>query len=153
MLTFRNFGTLHRWGSDVAGQWLPTNAWTLTGALSWTNKDVFPRSEIGGFSDIALNSPRSRLSLGAQHRDDARGLTEWVRTRTTAGFPMSSGVYVGSVAGATVVDAGLAYRVRGRNDLVLTLAAQNLLDEQHREFVGGAMLGRAVTAQAELTVP
>jgi iron complex outermembrane receptor protein len=151
ILTFRNFGTLHRWGSDAAAQWLPTNEWTITAAYSWTNKDVFSRADLGGLSDIALNAPRNRVSIGVQHRDDTRGLTLWTRGRFNDAFPMNSGVYVGAVQSATVVDAGLAYRVRGRRDLVLTAAAQNLLDERHREFVGGALLGRVLTLQAEYT--
>jgi iron complex outermembrane receptor protein len=153
LITFRNSGTLRRWGTDVGAQWLPTQQWTLTGALSWTNKDFFPAAKTGGYSDLALNAPRYRGSLGVTHRDRARGLTTYLRGRYVAGFPMLSGVYSGEVPGYATVDGGLAYRLPSHERLLVTVNGQNLLGKIHREFIGAPMLGRMVVAQVQYSVP
>jgi iron complex outermembrane receptor protein len=153
LFSFRNAGKLHRWGADVGAQWLPSAAWTLTAALSWTNKDFFPASETGGFSDLALNAPRRRASLGVTRRDNRRGLTTYLRGRYVAGFPMLSGVYSGNVPAYTTADAGFAYRLPGHERLLLTVSGQNVLGGSHREFIGAPMLGRLGVAQLQYSLP
>jgi iron complex outermembrane receptor protein len=153
LITFRNSGTLHRWGADAGVQWLPTQQWTLTGAFSWTNKDMFRAAETGGYSDLALNAPPHRASLGVTHRDRARGLTTYLRGRYVAGFPMLSGVYIGDVPAYTTLDGGLAYRLPNHERLLVTVNAQNLLGNMHREFIGAPMLGRMIVAQLQYSIP
>jgi iron complex outermembrane receptor protein len=149
LLTFRNAGSLQRWGADIAAQWLPTEQWTFTTALSWTNKDLFLSRDTDGVSDLALNAPRERASFGVQHRDRARGLTTYLRGRYVAGFPMRGGVYNGNVPSHTTVDGGLAYRIAGRERMLMNVSVQNLLGRLHREFVGAPMLGRLVSVQVQ----
>lgn len=151
ILTYRNFGKLHRWGSDLAVQVVLSDALTIGGTYSWTSKDLFPRAEVRGLADIALNAPKSKGSLGLQARSDHLGLSATARGRYVAGFPVVSGVYVGTVDSYTVMDVGLSYRLPAQAGLILSLDAQNLLNNRHREFVGAPVIGRMVVAQARYT--
>ena len=110
-------------------------------------------SDVGGLSDIALNAPRRRISVGLQHRDRQRGLTTYVRARHALGFPMNSGVYIGDVPAYATADAGLAYRLPSHERMIVTVSAQNVLGKAHREFVGAPMLGRLVVAQLQYSLP
>jgi iron complex outermembrane receptor protein len=152
LVTYRNFGALHRVGSDVGAQWAVTDVVTLTGAYSWTNKTLWRSSELGGLSDLALNAPGNRASLAVQRRDASRGYSVYARVRYVGAFPMNSGVYVGNVAAYTLADAGFAYRVPQRPDLLLTLTADNVFDTLHREFIGAPQIGRLVMAQLQYTI-
>ncbi|MFL5613410.1 MAG: TonB-dependent receptor plug domain-containing protein [Gemmatimonadaceae bacterium] len=149
LVTYRNFGSLHRAGSDIAAQWIVGAGLSLSGAYSWTNRVLWNRSEMNNISDVALNAPGDRASLALQMRDGARGFSTYLRVRHAGAFPMNSGVYVGNVAAYTLTDAGLSYRVPQRSDLLLTLSADNLLDARHREFVGAPEIGRLVLVQLQ----
>ena len=149
LLTYRNFGKLDRWGADVGVQAVLSDRFTLTGTYSWTSRDLFPRSEVGGLADIALNAPNNKASLGVRYGSDESGFAAEVRGRVVAGFPMQSGSYVGQVDGYTVADAGLSYRFRTRR-LIVSLSAQNVLDELHREFLGAPLMGRLVLVQTQV---
>lgn len=152
LVTYRNFGALHRVGSDVAAQWMIRGGLSLSGAYSWTNKVLWSRGEMGGISDIALNAPGDRASLALQMRDGTRGYSTYLRIRHAGAFPMNSGVYVGNVAAYTLTDAGLSYRVARQSALLLTVSADNLFDARHREFVGAPEIGRLVLVQLQYTL-
>lgn len=152
LVTYRNFGALHRLGSDVGAQWNLLDGVSLTGAYSWTDKLLWTRSELGGISDIALNAPGQRFSLALQRRDAHRGYSVYARLRHAGAFPMNSGAYVGPVGAYTLADAGLAYRVPHRSDLLLTVSADNVFNVVHREFVGAPEIGRLVIAQLAYTL-
>ena len=149
LVTYRNFGKLHRFGADVGARWTMSPRLTLTGAYSWVNKLLWPREEVGGIADVALNAPGNRATLALQLRDGDRGVSAYLRGRYSGSFPMNSGVYVGHVDAYTLADAGVAVRLPRRPDLLLTVTAQNLFNELHREFVGAAEVGRLVMVQLE----
>lgn len=65
---------------------------------------------------------------------------------------MNSGAYVGPVDPYTLTDAGVAYRVAHRSDLLLTVSADNVFNVVHREFVGAPEIGRLVIAQLAYTL-
>jgi iron complex outermembrane receptor protein len=65
---------------------------------------------------------------------------------------MNSGVYVGDVSPYTVVDASLGYHLplpRGR--ALVTLSAQNLLDDRTRQFIGAPAIGRLILTRLQYT--
>jgi iron complex outermembrane receptor protein len=150
LLTYRNFGKLDRWGADVGMQAVLSDQFTLTGTYSWTSRDLFPRSEVGGLADIALNAPRNKASLGVRYGSSGSGFTAELRGRHVAGFPMQSGSYMGQVDGYTVADLGAAYRFQSRR-MIMSLSAQNVLDHLHREFLGAPLMGRLVIVQTQVT--
>jgi iron complex outermembrane receptor protein len=150
LLTFRNFGKLDRWGSDVGIEARLLDPLSLLATYSWTNKNLFPRSETGGLAGINLNAPENKGSIGLRYGSESEPLTAEARVRFVEGFPMQSGDYVGRVSSYTVGDASIAYRWRPRN-VVFSLSVQNIFDNLHREFVGAPRLGRLVYVQTQYT--
>jgi outer membrane receptor for ferrienterochelin and colicins len=151
VLTYRNFGDLKRWGADVAFQAIVTEQWSVTGSYSWVNKNFFPRSEVGGISDVALNAPKNKASLGAVYRQHPHGVTVDVRGRWVEGFPMNSGVFIGSIDSYRLLDATVAYRFPFARNTILSLNVQNVFDDKHQEFIGAPDLGRLLLTQLQVT--
>jgi iron complex outermembrane receptor protein len=151
ILTYRNFGELDRWGADLAFDVLVTDRVSFNGAYSFVNKNFFPRSEVGGVSDVALNAPKNKAALGVAYREQPTGISVDVRGRWIDDFPMNSGVFVGTVESYTVVDASVAYRIPFAQNTIVSVNVQNLFDDRHREFVGAPELGRLVLGQVQVT--
>ena len=151
ILTYRNFGNLDRWGGDLAFDVLMTDRVSLTGSYSYVNKNFFPRSEVGGVSDVALNAPKHKGTLGVAYREQPTGFTVDLRGRFNDEFPMNSGVFIGNVESYTVVDASVAYRFPFAQNTILSVNVQNLLGDEHREFIGAPEIGRLVLTQLQVT--
>lgn len=151
VLTYRNFGDLDRWGADAAFEASVTNRVSVTGSYSWVNKNFFPRAEVGGLSDVALNAPANKATLGMAYREQPTGLTVDVRGRWIEGFPMNSGEFIGYVDSYTLADATVAYRLPFADNTILSLNVQNLFDDKHQEFVGAPPIGRLVLTQLQVT--
>jgi iron complex outermembrane receptor protein len=64
---------------------------------------------------------------------------------------MSSGVYAGHVESYVLIDLLAGAEVPWVVGLRATLAAENVLDDRHREFVGAPELGRLVTGRLHYT--
>lgn len=151
VLTYRNFGDLDRWGADVVFEALVTDRWSINGSYSWVNKNFFPRSEVGGISDVALNAPKNKATLGAAYREQPHGITVDVRGRWIGAFPMNSGVFIGDVDSYTVLDASVAYRFPFAQNTILSVNVQNVFDDRHQEFIGAPELGRLILTQLQVT--
>ena len=151
VLTYRNFGDLDRYGADAAFDVVMTNRVSVNGSYSWVNKNFFPRSEVGGVSDVALNAPANKATLGLTYREQPVGLTANVRGRWVEAFPMNSGEFVGNVETYKLADASVAYRFPFAQNAIVSLNVQNLFNDKHREFVGAPELGRLVMSQLQVT--
>jgi iron complex outermembrane receptor protein len=151
VLTYRNFGDLKRWGADAAFQAIVTDNWSMTGSYSWVNKNFFPQSEVGGISDVALNAPKNKASLGVTYRQSPTGVTVDLRGRWVEGFPMNSGVFIGYVDTYKLMDATLAYRFPFAQNTLVSVNVQNVFDDKHFEFVGAPQLGRFIMTQLQVT--
>ena len=159
LLTYRNYGNLNRWGADLGfealltpaseGDTSPVNAWTVYGAYSWVNKDLF-RSKIEGVADVTPNGPRNKASLGVRFDQGRTGLLVDVRGRWIDDFPVSSGVFSGTVDSYTVVDATAAYQLPFAKAMTVSVDATNLLNQKHREIVGAPEIGRLVLTQLKV---
>ncbi|MXW18411.1 MAG: TonB-dependent receptor [Gemmatimonadetes bacterium] len=152
MVTYRNFGEVDYWGADLAAQILVSDRFRINAGYSFQSDDCFDDDNDGkctGLHDIALNAPRNKGSLGFTFDDRALGLTLQGRVRMTDGFPMNSGVYVGEVGGYEVVDASIGYELPFRRATRLSLTANNILNNLHREFVGAPELGRLLLLRVQ----
>lgn len=150
VLTYRNFGELDLWGSDFAAELILNRRFSVAGTYSWVSKNYFTAAEVGGLTDVALNSPQQKGSVSGVFRDDPWNAE--VRVRHVDGFDMNSGVYVGSVDSYTPVDLNLGYRIPfTRGSATLSVAAQNLFDERHAQFVGAPEIGRMVITRITYT--
>jgi iron complex outermembrane receptor protein len=151
IVTYRNYGKLDVWGSDFGGEFLVTDKVSVLGSFSWVNRDLFPRAEVGGLSDVTLNAPANKASLIGRYRDQHLRRGAELRIRRVAGFPVQSGVYSGDVEQYTLLDANVDFAVPRVPRAHFSITANNLLDEMHREFVGVPEIGRLILTQLRLT--
>ena len=90
----------------------------------------------------STSANRAAFSVVARH--ERLGLNAEVRGRWVDAFPVSSGVYVGTVEAYTVIDALAGYRLPFARRVTVTVSALNLLDNDHIEFVGAPPIGLLV---------
>ncbi|MEP6858057.1 MAG: TonB-dependent receptor [Gemmatimonadales bacterium] len=150
IVTYRNFGKLTVWGTDLGAEWLIADRFSLAGTLSHVNKDFFPRSEVGGVQDIALNAPRSKASITGRFNDEPKGLSAELRFRRVASFPVYSFIN-GTIERYQLLDAGFSFRPAILKGGLWALNATNLLNRKHTEFVGGGEIGRLVMTRMQVS--
>jgi len=152
MLAFPNFGNIQYFGMDLSLQMMIRNRWMLFGNASWVSDDFFDRSELGEELrdiELALNAPAFKFKLGGQYQNN-RGLSMMISGRYTSGFPVIAGQYIGHVDPYAVIDVGLGYMFHQRG-IRFDVGVNNLLNSQHREFVGAPRLGRVVSFRLTYT--
>lgn len=150
LVTYRNFGDVNYWGTDLAVQVLASDRLRINGAYSFQSDECFDFNEDGrctSADDIALNAPRHKGSVGLVFDDQVAGYSVDGRFRMSGGFPMNSGVYIGDVDGYGVVDLGVGWRLPFQPNARLSLSASNVLNNKHREFIGAPELGRLLLAR------
>jgi outer membrane receptor for ferrienterochelin and colicins len=145
ILAVRNFGSVAYWGADVSVLAALTDRLTLGGSCSWVSRDLF--HDVAGLEDLALNAPARKGSLEVTYRDPVSGFSADGGLRSAAAFPVLSGVYAGEVDSYTLVDFRLGIRISAAPRASLAVAAENLLDHRHREFVGSPTIGRQILAR------
>ncbi len=151
IVTYRNFGELNVFGSDLAAELLLDGGMSLQGTYSWVNKDFFPREEIGGgVQDISLNAPKSKGSLAARYRSPTSSLSGELRGRYVAEFPVFSFIN-GTIPTYTLFDAGFSVRPEFLRGALFSLNATNLLNKKHIQFVGGGEIGRLIMTRLQVT--
>ncbi len=146
-LTYRNFGDVDYIGADLAAQVLVSDRFRLNFNYSFVSEECFDFNSddsCASSQDIALNAPSHKGALGFTWDDQTSGFTAQARVRATDGFPMNSGSYIGTVDGYSVIDASLGYRIPALPSAQISLTANNLLNNVHREFVGAPEIGRLV---------
>jgi iron complex outermembrane receptor protein len=152
---------LDYWGSDLSLRVLLNRGWSFTASGSFVSEDRWQTQNAGL---VTLNAPKSKGSLALNYDDgEGSGLTGEARLRYTAGFPVNSGVYIGTkcIAGSTtsplaedcvsaftLMDLNLGYRLpmRGRRT-TLQVSATNLFNEAYRPFPGTPNIGRTILAR------
>jgi iron complex outermembrane receptor protein len=145
ILTYRNFGNVELWGTDIGFEAYATDALVINGSYSFVSEECFDVDEDGACSsaaDIALNAPTNKGTLGARYMLPDLGLEFGARGRFSETFAMNSGVYVGQVDQFTVYDANVAWRVPSYDGLIVSLTVNNLSDNKHQEFIGAPEIGR-----------
>ena len=153
IMSYRNFEDVTIHGLDLSLAWYPADRWRLAGNYSFVDDNFFENLKFlhsEGGADVALNAPRHKAKLAADHDFGRWGLSAGGRVRHVGAFPMSSGVFVGEVDSYTVIDLNLAWRLPLEQDLVLLVDASNVLDREYQAFVGAPEVGRLVFAQLGL---
>jgi outer membrane receptor for ferrienterochelin and colicins len=154
LLTYRNFGAVDLWGTDIGFEAYATDEFIISGSYSHVSEQCFDVDEDGACSsaaDIALNAPSNKGTLGARYLFPDVGLEIGARGRYSEAFLMNSGVYVGEVEEFTVFDANIAWRVPGYQGLIASLTVNNLTDNRRQEFVGAPEIGRIALLKLQYT--
>ena len=147
MLTYRNYGDISLYGADARLDFFLTENIILNGNISFVNDDEF-ESESDG-KTIPLNAPKNKFGLGVKYINADLGLSSQLQFRYIAGFPVNSGVYIGEVDPYQLVDVNFAYDLPAflSTPPRFSLTIQNLLNNQHKEFVGMPEIGRLALMQ------
>lgn len=155
-LTYRNFGKLDLWGTDLSFDYLLNDRWSISGMWSHVSDDFFTAEEVEGPTDVALNATSDKVAFTGRYRQGVYGLAAEAGVRYTKGFPVNSGVYVTelnadgtrrAIPDWTVFDAQVSYRFKF--GLMASLVAQNLFNENYATFVGIPQLGRLVLTKLQ----
>ena len=150
LVTYRNFGEVDFWGADLSAQILASDRMRINANYSFQSDECFDFNEDGdctSSADIALNAPNHKGSVGFVFDDRTAGFSFGGRMRMTTAFPMNSGVYIGDVDGYSVIDASIGYRLPFQPGTHVSLTANNILNNMHREFVGAPEIGRLLVAR------
>ena len=154
MLSYRNFGNITYYGVDASIQVLASEDLTLFGNISWVSDDFFDNEELDEANaslSLALNAPTFKAKFGGSYRHTS-GFSVNASGRFTKGFPVSSGPYVGDIDDYFLVDVGAGYAFGNQLDgLRIDLGVSNLLDDDHREFIGAPKLGRVAIGRLTYT--
>jgi outer membrane receptor for ferrienterochelin and colicins len=155
-LTYRNFGKLDLWGTDLSFDYLFNDRWSISGMWSHVSDDFFSAEEVEGPTDVALNATSDKVAFTGRYRQGVYGIAAEAGVRYTKGFPVNSGVYVTelnsdgtrrAIPDWTVFDAQVSYRFKF--GLMASLVAQNLFNENYATFVGIPQLGRLVLTKLQ----
>ncbi|MBT8401145.1 MAG: TonB-dependent receptor, partial [Rhodothermia bacterium] len=140
LLVRRNFGDITLYGCDLHFSYFASPRWTFGGSYSHVSDNLF--RDVDGVDDIALNAPRHKASGLLRYTAPAREFSTELRVRYVGGFPVRSDVYIGSVDAYTLLDLSFHYRVPFSAGTQLTVTVQNLLNNEHQEFVDVPEIGR-----------
>ncbi|MGK2961727.1 MAG: TonB-dependent receptor domain-containing protein, partial [Gemmatimonadaceae bacterium] len=150
IVTYRNFGKLDVWGSDLAAELLLDRGFSVEGTFSYVNKDFFPKEEVGGVQDISLNAPGKKGSMAFRYRNQENGLSGELRGRHVSGFPVYSFIN-GNIGTYNLLDAGFSFRPAFMSGAMFSVFGTNLLNNKHVEFVGGGEIGRLLMTRLQVT--
>lgn len=140
ILARRNFGDISLWGADMDFSYTISRKWTVGGGYSYLSDNLF--RDVDGVDDVALNAPRHKAGASVRFSAHDRELSTELRTRYVGGFPVRSDVYVGEVKSYVTFDLSFHYRVPFSLSTQLTVTVQNILDNEHQEFVDVPKIGR-----------
>lgn len=158
LVTYRNFGRISLWGSDVSATLLLGDHWTVGATASYASQDVFEtEGEL-----LTLNAPATKFSTSLGYRASG-GFHGELRLRHSAAFPVLSAPYIATqcipesslpedwerspfeepcVKSATLADLSLGYRIPRMRSTAVQLMVQNVFNDGYRSFPGSPEVGR-----------
>lgn len=144
MLAYRNFGNVTYYGMDITTQFLVNEQLSVFANGSWVSDDFFDNTELDEENDalaLALNAPAMKVKGGFTY-DSPSGWSVNAAARYVDSFPVRSGPYVGMVEDYFLIDLGGGYEFRSvAPGLRLDVTLENILNNEHREFVGAPEMG------------
>ena len=139
--TYRNFGDISLNGADFKFAYFLNENWNIGGNYSYVSKNLF--ENVDNLRDIALNAPSNKIGVSVEYLNAGlSNLAAQLRVRFVDGFPVNSGVYHGTVERYTTIDVSTGYDLPFSPNTRLSLTIQNLLNNEHQEFVGVPEIGR-----------
>jgi iron complex outermembrane receptor protein len=154
LLSYRNFGTVDFIGVDASVQISASDRLSFFGNMSWVSDDFFDNEELneaGTNLSLALNAPKFKAKAGFSY-NIPKGFSFNAAGRYSDAFPVRSGPYVGNVEDYFLMDVGAGYDLsKWAPGMSFDVMVQNVLDKEHREFVGAPKLGRLGLARLNYT--
>ena len=152
--TYRNFGNVDYCGVEASVQVNATSRLNFFGNLSYVSDDFFDNTELDVTNtslQLALNAPKFKAKGGFSYNVPL-GFGFNVAGRYSDGFRVSSGPYSGDIESYFLLDVGAGYDLgRYAPGMSVDVLVQNLLDKEHREFIGAPKIGRLALARLNYT--
>ncbi|NBC87453.1 MAG: TonB-dependent receptor [Bacteroidetes bacterium] len=143
-LSYRNFGEVEYWGLEGSIVYTPADVAEWFASFSFISDEFFTNEELGEANEqlsVALNAPSFKMKSGLTFRFDS-GWMFGASGEYVDGFPVQSGPYIGDVDSYMLVDASVGYALD--NGLRFDVTAENVFNNEHREFVGAPQIGRLI---------
>jgi len=155
MLAYRNFGNVNLWGVDIGMQFLASDRLSFFGNVSIVSDDFFDNEELdesGTSLSLALNAPAFKGKFGFAYSIPF-GMSFNASGRYNDGFPVRSGPFIGDVDSFFLLDLGFGYDLgKMYTGMRVDVTIQNILNNEHREFVGAPEIGRLGMARLSYTI-
>ncbi len=155
LLAYRSMGEIEYFGLDASAELLLAERLRVFGNMSWLSDNFFDADELGEEEEtleLSMNAPAIKLKGGFSYESSGNWRVH-ASVRHTGGFKVRSGLYVGAVKDHTLLDIGGGYDLGDYvSGLRLNLSMFNVLDQQHREFVGAPKIGRTGILQLTLDI-
>jgi len=148
LLVSRQGQTYTLYGVDLSAE-VPLGARASAFATySWASYDSISHA----LPDVPVNLtiPENKASLMVSYGRSDAAVRTWIRARAVGPFRSAPAQGGRMVAGYGVMDASLTYRVPLSRGLSLSAEVQNVFDNAHREFAGGAILRRITLLRTRL---
>lgn len=163
LMTYVNVDeSIDLWGTDWSARALLRSNVSVAASVSTVSEDVF-RTQSAGV--VTLNAPKLKGTVSADYTPES-GVFGEVRARFSEGFPVNSGVYIGTrclpenaastnplledcVSAYTLFDLNVGYKVPQFRGATIGVNVNNVLDEAYRPFPGAPTMGRMVIARVK----
>ena len=136
ILSSLNYGEVWVQGFDMSFTHFLSPTITLNGNFSWYNSTKF-YNELTKKND-PINAPKFKWTIGAKWETDFGSISGSLRHVDR--FPWSDGLWAGTIGPYNIININYGYEFN--KHLSLNISGLNLLDDYHRELVGGAKMGR-----------
>lgn len=151
-LTYGTMDRIQYWGLDASVEASPTESVQTGGTVSYVSEDWFAPDDPEDTPPVALNAPSFKVQGRVDYELPA-GISLGGSGQYVDDFPVRAGPYVGTVDGYFRLDLRASYRVPSVPGLRVALTGTNVLDTEHREFVGAPAIGRMVMGQITYDLP
>lgn len=142
LLTYANVGDVKVWGAELGGTYIVNDNVRIGLNYGFVSDDEF-EYEVGEETyTLALNAPRNKVQTAIDYSVPKIGLDVGLKYRWLQSFPVNTGVYVGDVDAANIVDLSLGYALPFSKNTQLSLSVQNVLGTKYRSVVGAPQIGR-----------
>ena len=148
VVTYRNFeDSITLTGGEFGFTYILNSEWRIGGTYSYTDKNMF--EQLDGIADVSLNAPKSKFAFRLGYNNARCGMDAKLRIRHVGEFQSLSVIGMGTVDSYTVADLNIGYDlpIPSINQTRLNVTIQNLLNEEHLEFIGAPEMGRLVIAR------
>ncbi len=150
-LASRNIGDVSVFGADLNAVTYLSEDTRFSLGYSYVSKDSIsvPGAQFGF---VALNAPKHKLRISADHGIGNTGINLGLRFRWNDGFPANSGTFVGYVDPRHEIDVNVAWRPPFHEALLLNLSMQNVYNNATQFFVGTPQIGRTTMLRLSYTL-
>jgi len=139
ILSSLNYGEVYHSGIDVGYTHFFSERFTVDLNFTFFNSTDYYNELTKRFDPI--NSPKFKFNIAGSYNTKKLG-TFLFKLRHVDKFDWADGTWAGTIGPYNILDLHYNYKIS--DNLKFGFTAMNLLDDRHRELIGGAKMGRQV---------